>query len=199
MNYINYSHGAFLYKDVHFTSQVTNVQIPFEKLLVEQNFDTILEIGTLFGGLTFILNDIRNAHNLKAEIHTIDLDIKPWLVEEFPKLNINYLHYDVNYEPFKIFINEFVPTKGKVLILCDGGNKVYEFNLISDYIKPGDFIMAHDYISDKDKFESEYLDKIWNFHEVCFDDIRLAVERNNLELYTSVDFDKYVWACYQKK
>jgi hypothetical protein len=50
--------GFFLYQDKHTTQQVPYIKDYFEKLLKDQNFDTILEIGTSLAGLTYIIDDI---------------------------------------------------------------------------------------------------------------------------------------------
>mgnify|MGYP003343476719 FL=1 len=51
-------HGHFQYNGIHTTQQVPNIKSYFESLLKEENFDVIIEIGTSFGGLTQIIDDI---------------------------------------------------------------------------------------------------------------------------------------------
>jgi hypothetical protein len=40
--------------------------------------------------------------------------------------------------------NVMVKNK-RVLLLCDNGNKIKEFNYFSNFLKPNDYIMSHDY------------------------------------------------------
>lgn len=43
--------------------------------------------------------------------------------------------------------------KGKTVLFCDNGNKIIEFNALSDKLKPGDMIVTHDWgveIKEKD-------------------------------------------------
>ena len=58
-------HGHFQYNGIHTTQQVPNIKSYFESLLKEENFDVIIEIGTSFGGLTQIIDDIIKENNLK--------------------------------------------------------------------------------------------------------------------------------------
>ena len=197
-HYINYSDGVFLYKDQHFTSQVNGIQNIFKEFLIKEDFDVVIEIGTLFGGLTYILDDIRKENNLKYELNSIDISMKPWLEEVFPKLNINYLQYDENKDQFHLFIKEKLSQNQKTLVLCDGGHKIYEFNLISPFLKSGDFIMTHDYMYDYVTFVNKFQDKIWNFFEVKYADIESSVINNNLQHYTEIDFENFVWGCFKK-
>jgi hypothetical protein len=59
--------------------------------------------------------------------------------------------------------------------------------------------MAHDYCHDRDLFENEIKDTIWNWFEISFSDIENSVKDNNLIIYPKVDFKNAVWACYQKQ
>jgi hypothetical protein len=70
---------------------------------------------------------------------------------------------------------------GITLVLCDGGNKIEEFKILSKYIKKGDFIMAHDYARDEKKFLDDINLKFWNWHEIQESDISNACETNGLE------------------
>ena len=84
------------------------------------------------------------------------------------------------------------------MVLCDGGNKVGEFNLLSNYIKEGDFIMAHDYADNRENFDTNFNRKIWNWHEIQDSDINESCLRNNLKSYNKEIFDSVVWVCKTK-
>jgi hypothetical protein len=93
----------------------------------------------------------------------------------------------------------YIQGDGITIVLCDGGWKIGEFNLISNYIKNGDFILAHDYAEDKEKFELKIKNKIWNWHEISESDIFDACERNNLQDYQRNIFESVVWVCKIKE
>jgi hypothetical protein len=93
---------------------------------------------------------------------------------------------------------DYIKQDGITLILCDGGSKIHEFKILSDYMKIGDFIMAHDYSENSETFkESVYL-KIWNWHEISDKDIQDACDKNNLITYNKSIFDQVAWVCKKK-
>lgn len=102
-------------------------------------------------------------------------------------------------EIYKRTVFDLLSNNGKVLLLCDGGNKKEEFERYSDLLKSGDVIMAHDYSYDYLTFKNEIENKFWNWFEISFSDIESSVKKNNLEEYKKVNFEKAVWACFLKK
>jgi hypothetical protein len=66
-------------------------------------------------------------------------------------------------------------------------------------MKKGDFIMTHDYVETKEKFDNEIYLKIWNWHEVSESDLQKACEENGLISYDKEIFDNVVWVCKIKK
>ena len=72
-------------------------------------------------------------------------------------------------------------------------------NILSNYIKRGDIIMAHDYAYDIDKYQKDIQYKIWNWCEITESDISEASIRNNLTNYSQEIFDNVVWVCKIKK
>ena len=106
--------------------------------------------------------------------------------------------FDSNYQSVKQEVIDFIQQDGVTLVLCDGGNKVGEFNILSNYIKQNDFIMAHDYIDTRENFNQNYYEKIWNWHEISEGDISNACERNNLKSFNKEMFDSVVWVCKVK-
>lgn len=96
-------------------------------------------------------------------------------------------------------ITEYIQQQGTTLVLCDGGNKITEFNTIAPLIKSGDFIMAHDYISTQENFENNFKNKIWNWCEIEDKDISNISKQENLVPYNQEAFSKVVWVCKTKK
>jgi hypothetical protein len=107
--------------------------------------------------------------------------------------------FSENYTKLNNEVIEFVKSDGITIVLCDGGWKIGEFNLISNYLKNGDFILAHDYAENKEKFELDVKNKIWNWHEIQESDIIDACERNNLKDYQREIFESVVWICKTKQ
>ena len=191
--------GAYQYNGINTSQQVSDIKRYFHSLVKEENFDVIIELGTSLGGLTYILDDIIKENNLNHNIHTFDIGYKDYVEKQLNERGCIYHILDERDEIYKATVVNLMKTNGKVLLLCDGGNKIEEFNRYSEYLKSGDVIMAHDYCHDRDLFENEIKDKIWNWFEISFSDIENPIKDNNLSLYSKVDFKNAVWACYQKQ
>jgi hypothetical protein len=88
---------------------------------------------------------------------------------------------------------------GVTLVLCDGGSKKNEFNLISPLLKTGDVIMAHDYAPNEVYFQEHIKNKLWNWLEIQDSDIDESCISNNLKPYMEDDFRKVVWVCKIKE
>jgi hypothetical protein len=104
-----------------------------------------------------------------------------------------------NYQGVKQEVIDFIQQDGVTVVLCDGGNKIGEFNVLSNFIKSGDFIMAHDYGENKEVFETKINRKLWNWFEISNDNIEESCVSNNLDYYNKETFENVVWTCRQKK
>ena len=194
--------GHFIYENL-IISQHESVGSVFDKLIKQIKPKRILEIGTADGGLTLMLKDLLNDNGLNNSIiRTYDILEQTNLknknvngIEIITKSPFNYPYSDLEYPDE---IKEFVQSEGTTLVLCDGGFKINEFILISQFIKVGDVIMAHDYAHDSDVFKKEIENKIWNWHEIQYSDISNACEINNLESYMLDEFKQVVWVCKMK-
>ena len=173
----------------------------FYKFLNTVKPSRILEIGTAMGGFTMFLRLCCNDLNLDTKI--LSYDIHGRLEYEMYRQN----NIDVRVE--NIFSNdynnvtseviEFIQQEGVTVVLCDGGYKVGEFNLLSNYIKQNDFILAHDYASTSQYFEDQINKKFWNWHEIEDSNIQESVNINNLKPYMADEFQKAVWVCKIKE
>jgi len=183
--------------------QHINYQAVFEPFLKKEQFTHILEIGTANGGLTLYLKDcVPNCNILSVDIadkphfntlrgHGIDIIVR----QIFDSNIFNTV------TPAKIidsYVLDFLSNATKKLILCDGGNKINEFNSMASFLKEGDVIMAHDYIESKEVFEKDYKDKIWNWHEVEYKDLKQACEQYQLQPYNKEAFESILWICMKK-
>lgn len=161
---------------------------------------TIIEIGTAAGGLTRFLKFACNELNVNSRVISYDRSVNPFNKMITPDLGIDLrikdcFHGDENN------LNELISdiqSEGRCIVLCDGGNKVKEFNILSDYLKTGDIIMSHDYAYDSQDFTDNIKGKIWNWCESKFENLKDSVERNHLLSYRQDLFSKAVWACFIK-
>jgi hypothetical protein len=161
----------------------------------------ILEIGTAMGGFTIFLKIMCNELNLNTNILTYDINDR-YEYELLKNYNINVKIeniFDQDYNHTKPEIIDYIQQEGTTLILCDGGYKIGEFNLLSNYLKLDDLIMAHDYASNSSFFNEQINMKFWNWYEIQDSDIQTSVEKNNLKSFMQDEFTPAVWVCKIKK
>lgn len=169
----------------------------FYNFLNEIKPKRILEIGTALGGFTQFLKKVSDELQLDIDILSYDIYEMNWyknMIELGIDVRVENV-FDSNYQSVKQEVINFIQQDGVTIVLCDGGNKVGEFNILSNYIKQNDFIMAHDYIDTRENFNQNYYKKIWNWHEISEGDITNSCERNNLKSYNKETFDSVIWVC----
>ena len=160
----------------------------------------ILEIGTSIGGFTQFLK--YTCDNLELGTHIISLDIheKHWysnIIEMGVDLRLENIFLD-NFQDIPQEYKDFIQGDGVTIVLCDGGDKVREFNLLSKFLKRGDYILGHDYAFNRQVFEESVYQKIWNWHELSESDILSCSQENNLVDYNREIFESVVWVCKKK-
>lgn len=191
-------------------SQHNDVADPLKKLFNQIKPSQVLEIGTLYGGLTLLIRDSLNEVELKnSNFRSYDiLDIPRYYLDEDiskgAKIDLRikniFNHIYDNLEPENIEeVQSFIQQSGPTIILCDGGSKKNEFRLLTPFLKPGDIIMAHDYSPNSEYFEEHINNKIWNWHEIQDSDIQESIDKYNLEPFMQDEFQKVVWVCKIKK
>lgn len=179
-------------------SQRIEIANRFEQFLIDEKFDIIIEIGTFKGGTTIVLDDIRKHNDLAFKLYTYDIRLvadmdSDSLQQSLKDRDITYIIDDIFSDDVIEQITNFILQNDKVCILCDGGNKINEFNYFSNLIKMGDFIMAHDYDHQLPEFPCT-----WAWKEILYSDIATAVNDNNLQHHTDVNFTEVAWACFKK-
>ena len=186
--------------DGHSAQQFHDVYQVFYDFINEVKPKRILEIGTALGGFTMFLKTVTDELNLKTDILTFDINSRPWY-DDMRKKGIDVRVEDIfgDFSEIPTNIKKFIQSEGVTIVLCDGGWKIGEFNLLSNFIKNGDFILAHDYCLDKITFEKEINNRIWNWCEIIEEDISESSKVNNLEFYNQDIFSKVVWVCKTKK
>lgn len=179
------------------SQQNHNVYEVFYNFLNEVKPKRILEIGTALGGFTQFLKKVSDESNLDINILTYDIHRMNWyddMINEGIDVRVEDVFTNY-YTQVKQEVIDYIQQDGLTIVLCDGGNKVGEFNILSNYIKQGDFIMAHDYVDNRENFIENYDRKIWNWHEIEESNISEACNRNNLQSYKSEIFNNVVWVC----
>jgi cephalosporin hydroxylase len=187
-----YNHAAQQHHDAY---QV------FYDFLKEVKPARILEIGTALGGFTMFLKiALEDLQNSTAKILTYDIHRNPWYTDlEDNGIDVRVENvFGENYSSVNQEVIDFIQESGTTIVLCDGGYKVGEFNILSKYLKNGDYILAHDYIDNVENFNENYKNKIWNWQEVTDSHLEQACLENNLKEYKKDIFDKVVWVCKVK-
>jgi predicted O-methyltransferase YrrM len=161
----------------------------------------ILEIGTALGGFTEFLCLACKELKIDCKILSYDISDRPWYTDiekQGATIKVENIfsndYTEIEQEPI-----DFIKRDGITLVLCDGGNKIKEFNILSDYLKENDIIMAHDYAFNIEYFNSNIKNKRWNWQEIQYSDIQESCKRNNLVSFMKDKFDPIVWCCFVKE
>jgi len=187
--------GFFILNGIE-TSQVKNVVNVFPDFFNKEKFEIIIEIGTHLGGFSSWLYEQSKLY--KFQFITYDIEDKLWRVRSiYNKVPFDFRMLNVCENPGEKEIETILLSNKRCLIMCDGGDKIKEFNLFAPKLKKGDFIMTHDYAPDKNYFKKHINKKIWNWFE-SYDDA-LNIEDNNLEKIYSKNFIPVVWSCFKKR
>ena len=185
----NYKWGLGLYKGI-MSQQNKNFFPAFEKLFAQENIVRVLEIGTANGGFIRAVRDLTDAEIITYDV--LETKHKATLEENNISVNVKSVFDDFD------TIEEYISGKGQVLVLCDGGDKRYEFHVFSKMLKTGDIIMAHDYSYDEAMYRAYIRENVWGWCQLQYKDIAFAVETQNLEPVLTEEFQEAVWTCWKK-
>ena len=160
----------------------------------------ILEIGTARGGFINFLKECTVDLQINSDIRSYDIKDRAIYNKMRTKgIDVRIKNiFDVDYTTCDLNVIDYIKKDGVTIVLCDGANKIKEFNLLSKYIKPGDFILAHDYSESFEIFNSKIKLNVWNWCEITEADIFSAVDENNLQYYFKSEFEKIAWTCRKK-
>lgn len=136
----------------------------FDKFFTENKFDRIIEIGTAAGGFAWWLH-----HRTGLPITTYDITVRPHH-ENLRQVGVNVVHGDVFSPENAQAVETSLQAPGRVLLLCDGGDKIREFNRFAAYLKRDDVIMAHDYSHDRASFRG-WTQAKWPWWEIQWADV----------------------------
>lgn len=168
-----------------FIKQVIGVMDVFDSFFEREKFKNIVEIGT--GNGVFSTYVATKAKDINSSFTTFDIKpISAKIKKELINLNAKIFTCDVN-ENF--YIEDIVSSKGRCLILNDGGLKVPQFFRFSKLIKKDDIILTHDY----------YKGGKTSGGSIVIEDVKECIKNNNLEIINEKMFDKFLWLCATKR
>lgn len=198
--------GGFAYKYL-FISQHPNVGNIFRSFLNNNHACRILEIGTMHGGLTLMIKDILDDIGLSStSIRTYDIENQEFLKPLVVDTNVEVITENLFDRYYRVFrdeqtknkITQYIQQEGLTIVLCDGGCKKCEYNILAPLLKKGDIIMAHDYAPDRNFFEQHMKDKIWDWMEIEDKDIKDISEKYSLVPYNQEEMLSIAWNCRKK-
>ena len=184
--------------------QNSNIIEPFWNLIKNSQPSRVIEIGTFHGALTLLIRDILYFNfNNTSSIHTYDINHPSFTIEKLIDNNIKINTMNLFSNDYTLLenetIKELISSDGTTILICDGGCKRCEFNLLSPYLKTGDIIMAHDYAPSSEYFEQFMRYKKWNWCEIQDSDINESCQKYNLKPYMREEFLDVAWACFKKE
>jgi cephalosporin hydroxylase len=166
------------------------------EFIVEEDFNTIIEIGSANGGLAMFLGEMMD--NIAGNVISYDINKVSYGNNNLDLLNVDFRIKSVFEKDTQQEIENIIKTGGKCLVLCDGGNKKKEFNWLSKHIKQGDFIMAHDYASDEEQAKLNKLNKVWDWAEIQDKDVTDSMKYVEKSPKYYKDFSEVAWLCCTK-
>lgn len=184
--------------------QNQNMFDAFKTLLNEYKPKRVLEIGTAGGGTIQFIRDYLDEIGLNdTKIKTFDVKEHKWY-KDMRNTGIDIIIQNIFSHSYREiekpeFVVDYIKEDGPTLVLCDGGSKINEFKILSEYLKVGDVIMAHDYVDTKENFLENYKEKIWNWREIGSEHIEETCEKYNLKPFLQEHFNNAAWVCKIKK
>lgn len=154
----------------------------FQNYLLHIKPSRILELGTANGGLTYLLRSITSMDILTVDKDTTYLDRRVYNYADI----LTGDFYDTAFQHKHIL--PYINQKGTTLILCDGFEKVKQYNTYVKFIKTNDVIAVHDYFKTRDYYEKEIKGKTWNWCMITDEDMQASNSKYKMENnYTKIN------------
>jgi len=140
----------------------------FEKVLLSNPFDRIVELGTWKGNLSLYL--YLYCLSEEAEFYSYDIQKQNTYLNDKKDILKDILHFDNHFKTLDVLneneeISNIIKKDGRTIMFCDNGRKIQEFNIYAVFLKSGDIIGVHDWDS-----------------EISFEDIKETIEKEKLEM-----------------
>lgn len=150
--------------------------------------DTIIEIGTMYGGFTQLLRDHDISNN--CNVHTFDIR------DYAGPLRGNIIrHFGDVFGDQRQAVTDLIQRSGRCFVFCDGGNKEHEVNTFCEFLKPGDLILCHDYARDLSVVNTA-ANGFWPGYESLYVNIKDALARNDCVPFLDDEMQRAVWGCW---
>ncbi len=194
-----YNHGPN-----HFFAQYPMSQnqlaVPMLAMAIDyENPDFVIEVGTQQGGLICALAelDVRGSRYISFDIQ----DIRPGpVLEAFKDLCIEFRQEDC----FAGGVAQIYKDnpRSKIMLLCDGGNKVAEYEAFRGLLKPKDIILAHDWTYALNARQENDGNLYWAWSEFDYkleDRLHDAMQLNFEYPWYAKQLAKAAWFCQTRK
>lgn len=147
----------------------------------------ILEIGSGTGAFTYALKQVAGP----------DVGVWSWDVTKAPTQGLEkrfkehpfFYNEDALGETALALIHTILDQPGTCYVLCDGPNKLKEFQTFAPMLKPGDIIGAHDFMLDE---------KYWGWTEIRLHQTEPLAREIGLEIWMLEVFGCAGWLVYKK-
>lgn len=180
----------------HNIAQTPEFMMVFNELFNRENFDRVIEIGTFHGGFSLFLAFCCLVKNMKFFTFDIRMLGKTVVYKKIRKLGGTFEKLDVFSPQGLDRVRSLIKLPGRVMLLCDGGDKPKEIRTFAKFLKPGDVIMGHDYFDTKKNWE--YQQK-WLSCELVKADILDTCKKNNLAPWYEHVLPEIFWVGRMKK
>jgi hypothetical protein len=164
--------------------QVKGIFDVFEEFFNKRYFDNIYEIGSGNGGFSMWL--AKKANEMNATFTTVD--IKPIEKEVQSEIEF-YGGVFKNVEHKQGNVDEVLIKGRHNLLLIDGAEKVPPFKYFAKFIRPGDFMLTHDFYSNEEDYE---------YGTFTLKDVATSIIENKLIIKFNELFDGTLWLCVTK-
>lgn len=176
--------------------QAPEALLVFNEFFQREKFDRVIEIGTAWGGLSIFF--ALGCFMWEMDFYTFD-------IQDRHRERVGYLlrRLGSKYKRMNVFrdkgiaeIKSLIEREGRVLLLCDGGDKKKEIQIFSPFLKTNDVIMGHDYFHSHQHHKQQ---NRWISCELTWNDIQDSVTKHGLkQIYSSV-FPDVFWVCLIKE
>jgi len=129
---------GFAYGDTRVVQQSSSMRAIFS-IIRDNEIETVIELGTHFGGFALMVSDCFKS----LAVHTFDKTDQYLTDAVRHSKKIKFNKVDVLNDPDPVL--NLLKLKKKTLLYCDNGDKIKEFDLYADGLKPGDIIGCHDW------------------------------------------------------
>jgi tRNA A58 N-methylase Trm61 len=190
--------SGFVYRNV-IMYQNPSVQVVFSHFFREHSsvITRIIEFGTGHGGLALLLSDCTGPGVDIFSYDVVDYADENSLARVVTAHKVIRKLKNVFLPETILEIKELIDSNstGRTLLVCDGGDKINEFNTFSNFLRSGDFIMAHDFARTRDAFAHTMLNKRWNRCNIVEADIHASCLQHNLQDYFQPAFWESAYTC----